>query len=147
MADDTRKTERFVVLPQGKLISGKIALRFAPESSPTEVAALEYNRKRHQLLRVGHVYEFDSANDRTTFWVSSSKWVGEYSDKAKVLEWQAEQKAADLAAALAATQKREATNTSGLDEAIEPLRKAYQSLIPPQRLAFELYVLSVMRRR
>lgn len=56
-------------------------------------------------------------------------------DNDLVIQWQAADRAFDLA------QKH------ALEEQLEPLRRAYQALPTMQRLGFELWVLSVLRRR
>lgn len=146
MSDHT--PAQFVILPRGKLTSDRLALRFAPVSNPDEVKAVEYNRKRHGRLRVGHVYTFGITKDGDAFYIPSEGcWVGEYERTELVREWQAEQKSVDLTEETRALEKKHASNASSINAAIEPLRKAYQSLLPPHRLAFELYVLSAMRRK
>ncbi len=100
-------------------------------------------------LRVGHVYSIPVVikdRDTQSFVFGNKTWVREFEDKDKVLEWQAAQKAADIRRDALRLEAKEATSTSGLDEALEPIRRAYLRLPYPHRAAFEVYVLATLRR-
>ena len=74
------------------------------------------------------------------------KWLREYSDKAQVLAWQAKEKSFDAMQAAKAREKRESSDSSALEEALKPIARAYSALPYPQRLAFEVWVLSTIKK-
>lgn len=94
--------------------------------------------------RVGHVYEIES--DGSTYRFHTTKWMREYGDKEQVRQWQADYQASRAAAAAKVIERQEATNDSALLRSIEELRTAYHQLPIPQRLGFEVWVLSKIRR-
>lgn len=98
-------------------------------------------------LRAGQVYNIGTSNEGKTFHFGTRSWVRQFEDQAKVLEWQAAEKAISLSEEARKLEAREGTSTSGLEKALEPIRMAYERLPYPQRAAFEVYVLSVLRRK
>ena len=93
---------------------------------------------------VGHIYTIKA--DGNMFSFSTTEWVREYEDTAKVMEWQAAHKATEIKRAKLALEKREATNDSALIRAIESMKPAYKALRHSDRPAFELWLLTKLRK-
>lgn len=147
---DEKVTQRFVVLPtqedaKGKryLVLGRIVDGKVDEHARNAMFTMDKNTRG---MGVGSVYDVPTTNEGKSLFFGQKRWVGVYEDRAQVLEWQALEKAADLEAQRKATAKRIGTDDHELEVALEPLRLAYQRLPYPQRLGFELWVLSVLRR-
>lgn len=142
-----KKDIDYVILPDGVLKDGKACTRMVPVDNIGD-EALAFGKSKRKF-QVGHVYRIptDVVDGKpTTFNVGSATWLQQHVDASAVAAWQAEQKAKELKAAEKASEKKYASSTSELDKSLEPLRLAYNKLPHPHRLAFELYVLSVLRR-
>lgn len=121
---------------------GKRYVTLAPANDITgEVAHFS---KVKATLRVGHVYRVPVKG--ATFRFADVEWLHEYPDADLVTEWQAQQRASELHAAAKRMEKTEARDTSAIERALEPVAKAYVALPYPHRGAFEVYVLSILRR-
>ena len=102
-------------------------------------------------LSVGHVYaiptevtDAEKGSRRLSF--GKARWVGPHEDSELVAGWQAAQKALDLQQELARKEEKEAAPTSELQRILEPLRQAYSRVPYPQRVGFELWLLSQLRK-
>lgn len=103
-------------------------------------------RKSFVGMRVGQVYSIPVTNEGKTFVFGKKVWEGEHKNEEEVLAWQAEQRSADLLEERRKRETAESSSTSALERALRPVANAYRHLPAPQRLAFELWVLSVLRR-
>lgn len=102
--------------------------------------------KDTKRIRAGHVYTIPTRNEGKSFVFAAAKWLRQYEDEATALHWQVEEKAVLQALAAGALEKKMATGDSTIQRYLKPIREAYQRLPYSQRLAFELYVLSQLRK-
>lgn len=101
-------------------------------------------------MAVGHVYAIETAEaeeNRLTLSMGGRTWLHVHPDHEKVVKWQAAQKAMLLAREAKRREAKEARPDSELEKALEPVARAYAALPYPHRAAFEVWVLSVLRRR
>lgn len=145
-----RVPTRYVVTPDRQLKSGKYGLALmlldeAGKAVENDVRVYVHDKSTRRF-QVGHIYEIPTNGTRIS--LSAVQYIGQYkADNEKLLAWQAQAKAQQLGLNLAAREKREATDDSALVAALAPVAKAYGKLTHPQRLPFELWVLSVLRRK
>lgn len=147
MSDLEVKIEEFVVQNDAILQSGKVGVAFSRVSDTKHTRLVLNKDKTTRRLHVGQVYEIPTTNDGNSFLTGRIRWLRQFEDKVKVAEWQAAQRADDIRLAAVALEKKMSSSSSVIEELVEPLRKAYQDVPYPNRLAFEMYVLSVMRRK
>lgn len=138
---------QFVVLPDLDDVKGRPFLRLAPvDSDLSSDSECHFLRdKSNSRMKVACVYEVE--HDDKSYRLAAAVYVSVYRNEERASIWQAQQKARDIEADRIAREKRETGKTNRLEARLEPLRVAYQSLPAPQRLGFELWVLSVLRRK
>lgn len=163
MNDDTKPNEpppegsewrRFVVLPtwvnkDGKKFVSVALVENVNGGNDDGYGWIYALGKDNRRLCVGHEYWIpfmEKPDGGKSLYFGRAKWVGQHADRARVVNWQAAERAATSKAAAQAREKREATDDSALRDALEPLAAAYQKLPYPSRLGFEVWVLSVLRR-
>lgn len=100
--------------------------------------------KATRSLNVGSVYEIPVKEHSFTF--GRAKWVEPFRDLDVARAEEAKQKAIDVQKQLAVQEKKWGDD-GALRKALEPLARAYAGLPYPHRLGFELWVLSVLRRK
>lgn len=105
-----------------------------------------FKRSRFRRLRVGHVYTIYGSEDGNSLDAKSSQWLEEYKDAEQVAAWQAQYQCDEVERNRINLEKREATNTSGLEHSLGKLQAAYRKLRPADRPAFELWLLNQLRR-
>lgn len=107
-------------------------------------------RKSLKGMVVGQVYAIPTVGageGRRSLTFGAREWKGPHPDKELMAQWQAQQKAADLTRDAKRREATEATGTGGLEKALAPIARAYAALPYPHRPAFEVWVLSVLRRK
>lgn len=134
--------------------AGKRFMAFCPldDGGKLQETPLLFAEKRGRGYRfsVGHVYRIPGeAEDGEAVRLSlgQAEWQREFPGEARVVAWQAAHLAAERTARAKQIEKREATNTSQLEELMEPLRRAYNRLPIIDRPAFETWVLMTLRRK
>lgn len=150
-AGDTSTVPALYVISNDVEGTDKLCKVLRPLASVEDQAThawIALKRGSERLLRVGHVYEIPVKNEGRTFVISAAKWIRQYEDTEAVQRWQAAQVALEARIQRRKIEKREATNASGLEDSIAPLRKAYQRLaFSNDRLAFELWLLTQLRKQ
>lgn len=142
--DAPMEWREFVVAPQVEL-KGKVYWCVHPVDDSKATAFFEASQKALRGLAVGQRYKIET--DGHNFRFQSREWLGYDPDDERRNAYQAEQKAFDLKRKAAALEAKEGSGDAQLVKALEPLRLAYQKLPTPARLPFELWVLSVLRRK
>ena len=143
-----RPEVNYVVLPTVINKDKKPCLRLAPIDNTEDELWFVKGKSLGGGMHVGHVYSIPTAIEGTKRILSFGfkKWVGEFTDKSKTLAWQAAEKGLDATLAARAREKRESSDASALEAALKPIAQAYSEVPYPHRLAFEVWVLSVLRR-
>jgi len=99
---------------------------------------------------VGHIYDIPvKAGDEEgslLFATGVKTYIGEYEDKQTVLRWQTAEVGQVEKIRLRNFEARHATDLSQLEPLVDTLRKAYQPLGTPSRVAFEIWLLTSLRR-
>lgn len=149
MTQDNLKPTRFVVLPSAIDAKGKtntviIEPRFLTDSGHRTEDCKWFDPKGLNL-RVGHLYDIGVSEDGTKFGIKRATWAGAFDDP-RVLGWQAREKATDALRAAKARERKEASDSSALEVALDPIRKARSAVPYPARLAFDLWVLNYIRK-
>lgn len=142
VADDGFTVREFVVGCDQRLTTGRLGKVFHSVEDLEDTSAF-LPGKATARFAIGHVYSIPVKG--TTFSFGKAKWLRQY-EGPETEVWQAKQKVLVLEQAAQKLEAREATDDSRLVAALEPIRKAYSRLPYPQRLPFELWVLSVLRR-
>lgn len=145
----------YVRLPDVHNPKGQTFACFAPVSDRQDQLWFDLKAKgmasTFRRLSVGHVYAIptevtDAETNARRLSFGKAQWVGPHDDPELVAGYQAAQKALDLQQELVRKEEKEATPTSELQRILEPLRQAYSRVPYPQRVGFELWLLSQLRK-
>ena len=141
MYDHRQETRRGVPAGHEQSTAGKAASR---RTSPGTI----YGGTIPKLVgRPGSIYEFEcKADNNSTIFGNTRRWVGFLDDDPRVVEWQAKHDAF-FAAQEVERQEKKGKNTNLIQRQLAPLKVAYGHMVGHQRAAFLAQIIGYVTGR
>lgn len=124
-----------------------VGIKEVPEGMDTcnlEGKEIWLSRKDFRL-NPGNVYSISTNAERTSF-SKATRWLRQWGNVAEAIDMQMRAKAWDTNRAVERIAKKEGTATKIIEDALRPVKHAYQQMSFAERTAFEVWLIRYLHR-